>query len=131
MSVLGSVFSFPNPVNEVAARMVAGMVFALSLAIILTGEPWLMAVLAYGFAARAGAAQAVRPVCGAGFLGHSPDVILRDGLRHCLPGRAGRSDGFRQPGSVRGVLRGMLRVQSPHALGPDPGVGLPGVRGGT
>jgi len=44
--------SFPNPVNEVAARLVAGMVVILSLAIIITGSSWLIFVLAYGFLAR-------------------------------------------------------------------------------
>ena len=47
-----SVFSFPNPVNDVAARIVAGMVVVMSLAIMLTGQSWLMFVLAYGFLAR-------------------------------------------------------------------------------
>ena len=51
-STLGSLFSFPNPVNEVAARMVAAMVLALTLATILTGSPWLAVALAYGFLAR-------------------------------------------------------------------------------
>ena len=51
-STLGSIFSFPNPVNEVAARMVAAMVLALTLATIFTGEPWLAVALAYGFLAR-------------------------------------------------------------------------------
>ena len=51
-SALASIFSFPNPVNEVAARMVAAMVLALTLATILTGEPWLAVALAYGFLAR-------------------------------------------------------------------------------
>ena len=47
-----AVFSFPNPVNEVAARMVAAMVLVLSVAIILTGQPWLLFLLLYGFIAR-------------------------------------------------------------------------------
>ena len=47
-----SVFSFPNPVNEVAARLVAAMVVILSLIAIAVGEWWLMALLAYGFLAR-------------------------------------------------------------------------------
>ena len=47
-----SLFSFPNPVNEVAARLVAAMVVVLSLAIIATGAWWLMIVLVYGFLAR-------------------------------------------------------------------------------
>ena len=49
---LREVFSFPHPVNEIAARMVAGMVVALSLAIILFDIHWLLFLLAYGFLAR-------------------------------------------------------------------------------
>jgi hypothetical protein len=48
-----TLFSFPNPVNEVSARLVAGGVVLLSLAAILFGQVWLMAVIAYGFVARA------------------------------------------------------------------------------
>ena len=47
-----SIFNFPNPVNEVAARLVAGMVVMLSLAIILSGQSWLLFLLLYGFLAR-------------------------------------------------------------------------------
>ena len=50
--ILKSIFSFPNPVNEIAARSVAGMVVILSFAIILSGEPWLLFLLFYGFLAR-------------------------------------------------------------------------------
>ena len=46
------ILSFPNPVNEVAARSVAGMVLALALTTIFTGEPWLLLFLVYGFVAR-------------------------------------------------------------------------------
>ena len=51
-TVLADVFSFPHPVNEVSARLVAGMVVALGLATILLDAPWLLIVLAYGFLAR-------------------------------------------------------------------------------
>jgi hypothetical protein len=47
-----TVFSFPNPVNEVSARLVAGGVVVLSLLTIASGELWLTAVIAYGFVAR-------------------------------------------------------------------------------
>jgi hypothetical protein len=48
----GRLFSFPNPVNEVSARLVAGgVVMMCSLAIALD-QPWLIAVIAYGFLAR-------------------------------------------------------------------------------
>jgi hypothetical protein len=49
---LRGVFSFPHPVNEVAARVVAGMVVALTVVIIVTDLRWLMFVLGYGFLAR-------------------------------------------------------------------------------
>ena len=52
MSTLREVFSFPHPANEYAARMVAGMVVALSLVILLLDVHWLMFLLAYGFLAR-------------------------------------------------------------------------------
>jgi hypothetical protein len=46
------VFSFPNPVNEVAARLVAGGVLVMAVATIAFGLRWMTAVLAYGFLAR-------------------------------------------------------------------------------
>lgn len=61
-NVVQSLFSFPNPVNELAARTVAGMVVALSLAIILTGQSWLVWVLAYGFLARVATGPTLSPM---------------------------------------------------------------------
>lgn len=45
-------FSFPHPVNEVSARLVAGAVVVLALLTIALDLPWLTAVIAYGFVAR-------------------------------------------------------------------------------
>ncbi|MFL5822087.1 MAG: DUF4395 domain-containing protein [Solirubrobacteraceae bacterium] len=45
-------FSFPNPVNEKAARVVAGVVLATVLLILATSWYWLLIPLAYGFWAR-------------------------------------------------------------------------------
>lgn len=47
-----SVFSFPHPVNEVSARLVAGGVVAMALAAIALDQRWMTLVLAYGFVAR-------------------------------------------------------------------------------
>lgn len=47
-----TLFSFPHPVNEYAARSVAAMVFVLTIVIIATGTQWLCWFLAYGFLAR-------------------------------------------------------------------------------
>jgi hypothetical protein len=44
--------SFPDPVNEVSARLVAGGVLAMCLTAIVFRQPWLTAVIAYGFVAR-------------------------------------------------------------------------------
>jgi len=50
--VAARLFSFPNPVNEVAARLVAGGVVVLSAAELATGQRSLLIPLAYGFLAR-------------------------------------------------------------------------------
>jgi hypothetical protein len=50
--MIRSLFSFPHPVNEVSARLVAGGVLVMAAAAILFDLPWLTAVIAYGFVAR-------------------------------------------------------------------------------
>jgi hypothetical protein len=45
-------FAFPDPVNDVSARLVAGGVVLLGLTTIIFDLPWLTAVIAYGFWAR-------------------------------------------------------------------------------
>src|SRR5919106_1075107 len=54
-------FRFPNPVNEVSARLVAAGVVVQCVAI-LAGATWLIAVLAYGFAARAATGPTLSPL---------------------------------------------------------------------
>ena len=49
---MGKLFSFPNPVNEKAARVVAGAVFMMSIVALVTSSYWLLAVLAAGFVLR-------------------------------------------------------------------------------
>ncbi len=45
-------FAFPNPVNEKAARVVAGFVLAGVIVTLATGWYWLLIPIAYGFWAR-------------------------------------------------------------------------------
>jgi hypothetical protein len=45
-------FAFPNPVNEKAARVVAGVVLVTVIVILATSWYWLLIPLAYGFWAR-------------------------------------------------------------------------------
>ena len=46
------IYSFPDPVNEVAARFVAGGVVLMSVITIAFELRWMLVVLAYGFLAR-------------------------------------------------------------------------------
>jgi hypothetical protein len=48
----GTLFSFPNPVNEVSARLVAGGVVVMCVLTIAFDLKWATAVIAYGFVAR-------------------------------------------------------------------------------
>jgi len=48
-----SLLSFPNPVNETSARVVAGCVAVLAVLAIAFQQGWLIPVLTYGFLARA------------------------------------------------------------------------------
>ena len=45
-------FTFPDPVNEVSARLVAAGVVTMSVAAIALDLRWLVVVIAYGFVAR-------------------------------------------------------------------------------
>ncbi len=47
-----SIFSFPNPVNEVSARLVAAGVVLMSVVTIAFDLKWMTVVIAYGFVAR-------------------------------------------------------------------------------
>jgi hypothetical protein len=49
---VSDLFDFPDPVNEVSARLVAGGVVLMCLAILVLGQEWVIALLAYGFVAR-------------------------------------------------------------------------------
>ena len=47
-----TLFRFPNPVNEVSARLVAGGVVLQCVAFLVVRQWWLLVPLAYGFVAR-------------------------------------------------------------------------------
>jgi hypothetical protein len=47
-----ALFDFPDPVNEVSARLVAGGVVLMAGAMLALQQPWLLVPLTYGFLAR-------------------------------------------------------------------------------
>lgn len=55
-------FSFPNPINNAAARTVGIGVFAMSVLAFVTGWAWLLIPLTYGFAARVAAGPKISPL---------------------------------------------------------------------
>ena len=61
-SRVSEVFTFPHPVNGIAARMVAGMVVIVSTAIILFQLPWLLLFLTYGLLARVATGPTLSPM---------------------------------------------------------------------
>jgi hypothetical protein len=80
---LKRLLSFPNPANDVAARMVAGMVVAMSLAIVLADQWWLLFLLAYGFLARVATGPKLSP---AGLLATRVLVPLLGNPERPVPG---------------------------------------------
>lgn len=52
MKPMAGLFTFPNPVNEVSARLVAGGVVVMAVATLVLDQPLLLIPLAYGFWAR-------------------------------------------------------------------------------
>ena len=57
-----ALFSFPDPVNDLAARVVAGGVVLLSVLAIVLGEQWLLLAIACGFWARALTGPSLSPL---------------------------------------------------------------------
>jgi len=55
-------FSFPNPVNDAAARSVAIGVVVMSVIAFATGSAWILFLLAYGFLARVAAGPKISPL---------------------------------------------------------------------
>jgi hypothetical protein len=51
-NAIRELFRFPDPVNEVSARLVAGGVILMAALTLGLRQPWLLVPLAYGFVAR-------------------------------------------------------------------------------
>jgi hypothetical protein len=58
---MNQLFAFPHPVNEKAARSVAGLVVVLAAVVLVTGAWWLTVPLALGFWARVATGPTLSP----------------------------------------------------------------------
>jgi hypothetical protein len=79
---MSGILGFPNPVNEKAARVVAGVVLTAAVVILATGWLWLLVPLAYGFWARVLTGPKLSPV---GWLAQNK-VAPRLGAPRRVPG---------------------------------------------
>jgi hypothetical protein len=75
-------FAFPNPVNEKAARVVAGIVLVGVIVVLATSWYWLLVPLAYGFWARVLTGPTLSPL---GWVA-SEVIAPRLGARKPVPG---------------------------------------------
>lgn len=57
-----ALFHFPDPVNEVSARLVAAGVVAQCIVILAVGSRWFLLPLAYGFVARVATGPTLSPL---------------------------------------------------------------------
>jgi hypothetical protein len=94
------IFSFPNPVNEKAARVVAGVVLVTILVILGTEAYWLLIPLAYGFWARVLTGPTLSP------LGRLAQRVIAPRLGPSKP----------VPGPPKRFAQGMGAVMSTGAL---------------
>ncbi len=93
-------FSFPNPVNEKAARVVAGAVLVTVIVTLLTTWYWLLVPLAYGFWARVLTGPTLSP------LGWTAQNVIAPRLGEKRP----------VPGPPKRFAQGMGAVMSTAAL---------------
>lgn len=59
---MAGLIGFPDPVDEVSARLVAAGVVTLSVATIVADQPWLLVLIAYGFLARVATGPRLSPL---------------------------------------------------------------------
>jgi len=95
-----TLFSFPNPVNEKAARVVAGVVLVAVIATLATSWYWLLIPIAYGFCARVLTGPTLSP------LGWTAQNVIAPRLGDRKP----------VPGPPKRFAQGMGAVMSTTAL---------------
>ena len=59
---MNTLFSFPDPVNDYAARFVAAMVVILTLSFLVTSNIWVLIFILYGFLARVLTGPTLSPI---------------------------------------------------------------------
>lgn len=126
---MAGLFSFPNPVNETSARVVAGGVVAMTATAVAADQPWLMAPLAYGFAARVASGPRLSPLGRLATQVIEPNLPGERTFASGPPKRFAQAIGltfsltalllhyrFRRPAAARAVLVALLGAASLEAF---------------
>jgi hypothetical protein len=125
---VSTIFSFPDPVNETSARVVAGGVVGLTATTLLADEPRLMVPLAYGFAARVLTGPSLSPLGQLATRVVAPRLPSEPRFTPGPPKRFAQAMGLAmsgtalalhasgRPGAARGVLGVLLAAASLEAF---------------
>ena len=114
---MSELFSFPDPVDEVSARLVAAGVVGMAAATIALDKPVLLAPLTYGFAARVLTGPTLSP------LGQLVTKVVRPRLPaepHPVPGppkRLAQGMGFAMSGTALALAAGGRKKAAYGVLG--------------
>ena len=123
--------AFPNPVNETSARVVAGGVATMAATAIAADQPWLLAPLTYGFAARVLAGPTLSPLGQLATRVVTPRVPVRHRFTPGPPKRLAQGIGLGLTAAasalaITGRRRGAYRLLAvlAAAAGLEAGLGL-------
>ncbi len=129
---MADLLSFPNPVNETSARVVATGVVAMSAAAVAADQMWLTVPLAYGFAARVATGPKLSPLGRLATEVVTPRIRAQHRFSPGPPKRMAQALGlamssaalvlnyrYRRPGAAKAVLAVLI-----GAAGLEAGMGL-------
>lgn len=105
-------FSFPNPVNETSARVVAAGVVAMAGTSLAARKPWLMIPLAYGFAARVLTGPTASPLGQLATRIVTPRLPVEDKFVPGAPKRLAQGMGLAMSGAALALHYGLDRPRA-------------------
>ncbi|HVA06383.1 MAG TPA: DUF4395 domain-containing protein [Acidimicrobiales bacterium] len=113
---MSDLFSFPNPVNETSARVVAGGVVAMATGAVALDQPWLMVPLAYGFAARVATGPKLSPLGQIATRVVTPRLRVRHRFSPGPPKRLAQAMGLAMSGGAVAMHYGFRRPRAAKSL---------------
>lgn len=113
---MDGLFSFPDPVNETSARIVAGGVVAMATTAVALDQPWLMVPLTYGFAARVATGPKLSPLGQLATKVVTPRLKVQHRFSPGPPKRLAQGMGFAMAGGALALHYGFRRPRAAKGL---------------